>query len=105
MTPTGTVKGPDATIGANSRASFNVAATVPNAWSVSTKILSNMPVVAEPSMYGQDRTWGHDSIGVTTPAQDWYLAEGCTAGGFETWVLVQNPNSSAASVHLTYMTP
>ncbi len=37
--------------------------------------------------------------------QDWYLAEGCTGAGFETWVLVQNPNDSPATVTLTYMTP
>ena len=41
-------------------------------------------------MYGNNRTWGHDSIGVTSPASTWYLAEGCTAGGTETWVLIQN---------------
>ncbi len=34
----------------------------------------------------------------------WYLAEGSTAGGFETWVLVQNPNGSSATVNLIYMT-
>ena len=35
----------------------------------------------------------------------WYLAEGCTGGTFETWVLVQNPNANDATVTLTYMTP
>ncbi|MDD5667360.1 MAG: hypothetical protein PHS26_08640, partial [Actinomycetota bacterium] len=30
----------------------------------------------------------------------WYLAEGCTAGGFDTWVLVQNPNDEPANVVL-----
>ena len=34
----------------------------------------------------------------------WYLPEGCTAGGFETWVLVQNPNNKDATVKITYMT-
>jgi hypothetical protein len=43
-------------------------------------------------MYGGNRTWAHDSIGVTAPAPVWYLAEGSTEGGMETWVLVQNPN-------------
>jgi hypothetical protein len=60
--------------------------------------------VAERAMYWGDRTGGHDSIGVTTPATTWYLAEGCTAGGFETWVLVQNPNDASAEVTLTFMT-
>ncbi len=49
-------------------------------------------------MYWNDRNGGHDSIGVTATAPAWYLAEGCTAGGFQTWVLVQNPG--AADVHV-----
>ena len=56
-------------------------------------------------MYGNGRTWGHNSIGVTSPATTWYLAEGSTAGGFETWVLVQNPTDDPANVDLTFMTP
>jgi hypothetical protein len=32
------------------------------------------------------------------------MAEGSTAGGFETWVLVQNPGDEIATVKLTYMT-
>jgi hypothetical protein len=65
---------------------------------------SDQPVVAERAVYWGNRTGGHDSIGVTAPAQLWYLAEGCTAGGFETWVLVQNPGDSPAQVTLTFMT-
>ena len=38
------------------------------------------------------------------PATTWYLAEGCTAGGFETWVLVQNPYATGVTVDLTLMT-
>jgi hypothetical protein len=47
---------------------------------------------------------GTCSIGTTAPAATWYLAEGATAGGFETWVLVQNPGDTAARVTLTYQT-
>ncbi|MBU4175873.1 MAG: right-handed parallel beta-helix repeat-containing protein, partial [Actinobacteria bacterium] len=36
---------------------------------------------------------------------DWYLSEGSTGEGFETWVLVQNPGSTPAQVVITYMTP
>ena len=50
------------------------------------------------------RAWAHDAAAVSEPSTTWYLAEGCTAEGFETWVLVQNPGSRAASVELTYMT-
>ncbi|MBM3957875.1 MAG: hypothetical protein FJ313_07475, partial [Gemmatimonadetes bacterium] len=41
-------------------------------------------------------TYGH--------AHQWYLAEGSTGPGFETWVLVQNPNDADADVNITYMT-
>jgi hypothetical protein len=34
----------------------------------------------------------------------WYLAEGATAGGFETWVLVQNPGEDTAHVNFTLNT-
>jgi hypothetical protein len=40
----------------------------------------------------------------TAPASTWYLAEGCTEGGMETWVLVQNPGTTDATVGLTLMT-
>ncbi|MBU4489203.1 MAG: hypothetical protein KKE79_01035, partial [Actinobacteria bacterium] len=49
------------------------------------------------------RQCAHDSIGVTEPNKTWYLAEGSTAGGFETWVLVQNPGTETATVDLTFM--
>jgi hypothetical protein len=104
MTPGGEVEGPSVTIDANSRRSFNVADTVPDNWEVSTRVTSNIGVIAERAMYGPGRQWGHDSVGVSPPAKTWYLAEGCTKGGFETWVLVQNPNDAPADVSLTYMT-
>ncbi|MBU4441465.1 MAG: hypothetical protein KJ602_03280, partial [Actinobacteria bacterium] len=46
-------------------------------------------------------TMGGGPIGGGTT---WYLAEGSTGGTFETWVLVQNPNDTEATVTLTYMT-
>ncbi len=104
MTTGGPVAGPSAAIPAYSRSSFSVADTLPSQWSVSTMVTSDVDVVAERAMYGQGRAWGHDSIGVTTPAAEWYLAEGCTAPGYETWVLVQNPNEQPAEVKLEYMT-
>ena len=105
MTDTGPVTGPAVNVAPYSRFTFNVADTVPDRWSVSTEVVSDKPVVAERSEYWANRTAdGHDSIGVSTPAKTWYLAEGCTNGGFETWVLVQNPNPTATSVTLTYMT-
>jgi len=104
MTPNGEEPGPSITLPGNSRQTFNVGDTVPGNWEVSTKVTSDLPVVAERAMYGGNRTWGHDSIGVSRPAATWYLAEGCTHSGFETWVLVQNPNTASAKIRISYMT-
>jgi hypothetical protein len=47
---------------------------------------------------------GHSSIGATAPATTWYLAEGASTGGFETWILVQNPNSNPVKIDIKYHT-
>jgi hypothetical protein len=75
---------------------------------VSTKVSANKPVVAERAMYfsyHETIAGGHDSIGVTTPADTWYLAEGYTGGEFDTWVLVQNPGVADAMVTLDFQLP
>jgi len=61
-------------------------------------------VVAERAMYGNSRAWAHGSIGITAPAPTWYLAEGSTAGGMETFILVQNPGDAPAQVTLSFLT-
>ncbi|MDD3719522.1 MAG: hypothetical protein PHP28_12770, partial [Actinomycetota bacterium] len=73
-------------------------------YDVSTKVEATGAVICERAVYGGNRTWAHDSIGVTSPTRVWYLAEGATAGDFETWVLVQNPGTEAVTVDLTFMT-
>ncbi len=65
---------------------------------------ANVPVIPERAMYRYNRREGHDSIGTVSPATVYYLAEGTTAWGFTTYVLVQNPNSSTCEVTITYMT-
>ena len=67
----------------------------------STKLVSDQNIIVERAMYFDGG--GHNTIGVTTPASTWYLAEGYTGGGFSTYILLQNPNSSAATVDVTYM--
>ena len=39
------------------------------------------------------------------PSTTWYLPEGSSAWGFETWVLIQNPNPNQVTVDITYMKP
>ncbi len=73
-------------------------------WNFSTEATSTAPVVCERAMYGGGWAWAHDSRGVTEPAGTWFLAEGCTEGGMETFVLVQNPGDAPGQVRLTFMT-
>jgi hypothetical protein len=89
---------------AHSRRSFNMADDI-GSKDASIKVVSDTPVIPERAMYRNDRSEGHDSIGTTTPASDYYLAEGTTAWGFTTYVLVQNPNATSCDVTITYMTP
>jgi hypothetical protein len=104
MTGNGSVAGPTATLPPQSRKTFKVSDTVPNQYDVSTMITADTRIVAERSVYGSNRNWGTESIGAWEPATTWYLSEGCTGPGFETWILVQNPGNLPANVHLTYMT-
>ncbi|MBU4194408.1 MAG: metallophosphoesterase [Actinobacteria bacterium] len=46
---------------------------------------------------------GHAVMGAVQPANEWYLAEGTTHGGFSTYVCMQNPNDTDAGVTLQYM--
>ena len=64
-------------------------------------------IVAERSVYfryGNARE-GHTSIGACSTYPDWFLAEGYTGGGFDTYVLVVNPYEFAQKVTFTFMTP
>jgi len=76
---------------------------------VSASIVSDVPIVAERAMYwstpGQPFRAGHDAVGVTHPALDWFLAEGATGPFFDLYILVANPGSDAATLDVTYMLP
>jgi len=87
----------------NSRASFSMEGDIGKK-DASIKVTSDVPVIPERAMYRYNRREGHDSIGTTTPAADYYLAEGTTQWGFTTYILVQNPNATPADVTVTYMT-
>jgi hypothetical protein len=103
MTNTGPVAGPSAVLPPKTRQTWRANDYVVN-YNVSTQVQSDKPVVAERAMYDLSRTWGHDSIGVTSAAPLWYLAEGSTAGGFETFILVQNPGANPVDVDIKFMT-
>lgn len=65
------------------------------------------PVVVERAMYfvrGNNGD-GHNTIGASQKRDYWLLAEGYTAGGFDTWVLLMNPNETPVKVKAQFMTP
>jgi hypothetical protein len=67
------------------------------------------PAVAERAMYfgtPPDVLFkaGHDSAGVNAPATQWILAEGATGPFFETFILLANPNQTAATATLRFLT-
>jgi Tol biopolymer transport system component len=76
---------------------------------VSVILKCQTPFLAERPMYFNYQgtnswgwTGGHCVIGATSPAQDWFFAEGYTGGGFEEWLCIQNPYGTAANVTITY---
>ena len=70
---------------------------------VSVKVRSESPVLVERAMYWNNRSDGHDSIGTPTPDSTWFLPEGYTDQGFETWILIQNPGDGARKVTVVFM--
>ena len=103
QTDKGALAGPRAKVPAHSRATFNVSESVVS-FNVSARVTSDRDIVCERAMYGHYREWGTGATGVTAPSDTWYLAEGCTDGGIETWVLVQNPGTGAVGVDMTLQT-
>jgi hypothetical protein len=93
------------TIPANSRATYNMASDI-GTTDASIKVESDQPVVAERSVYRNNRREGSCSNGATSPSSDFFLAEGATGYdvGFITYVLVQNPQNTTNDVTLTYQT-
>jgi hypothetical protein len=99
----GLVPGPRESLPANSRRSYDVGRYV-TTYDVSTKVTASGDVVCERAMYGNNWTWAHDSIGATAPDMGWVMAEGCTGGGMQTWILVQNPGSATANIEMYFLT-
>jgi hypothetical protein len=76
---------------------------------VSAEITSTngTPIIVERSMYlntaARAFKGGHNSAGVTAPSLNWFLAEGSTGSFFSMYMLVANPNASAATLKVTYI--
>ena len=94
------------TVGAGSRYTINARDEI-GGKDFSTGVTGSEPITCERSMYWNNGTGkaGHDTIGVTKATYSNYLAEGCTDYGFDTYVLISNPNNEVNDVRVTYMTP
>jgi hypothetical protein len=107
MTPVGPVAQTPFTMAANSRKTINVNELVSKK-DLSIKVHGSAPIIAERAMYwGAGTALGescHDSIGMSAPHMTFFMPDGETYNGTETWTLVQNPNSQAVSVEITYLT-
>lgn len=90
------------------RRTFRVGAYVPPTFDVSTEVSSSgAAVIAERATYLAHGGYAGstESPGISAPATTWYVGEGATAGGFDTWILLANPSpTSTANAVLTFAT-
>jgi autotransporter-associated beta strand protein len=73
--------------------------------SFGTSVVFDRPGVAERAMYfGTNPIWtgGHGSAGATRLSDVWFLAEGATGDGFDTFILVANPFAVETEVQFTF---
>lgn len=67
---------------------------------------NGVPVIAERPMYfNYNGTWdgGHCNLGITAPAEKFFLAEGTCRYDFETYICIQNPGADPTNVKATYL--
>ncbi|MDI6831330.1 MAG: L,D-transpeptidase family protein [Actinomycetota bacterium] len=71
----------------------------------SIQVDADRPLVAERAMYfaAGPRTDGTVTAGSTETCADWYFAEGYTAGGFDTWLLLANPGDRGVSARVYFL--
>jgi hypothetical protein len=109
MTPDGPVTEPDIALAANSVTTVLPTEQYELQTDFSTKVecLEGESIAVDRTMtwLGQGASFaeGHSSVGLTAPDTTWYLPEGSSAWGFETWLLIQNPNAGDAHCQVTYM--
>ena len=73
---------------------------------VSARVSSDIPIAAVRPMYFDYHCFAVDGsavVGASSPALQWYFAEGTTLPGFQEWLTIQNPNDVEATCAITYM--
>lgn len=108
LTASGPVALAPTTLPPMTRRTFRVGAYVPPTFDVSTEVSSSgAAVIAERATYLAHGGYAGstESPGVSAPATTWYVGEGATAGGFDTWILLANPSpTSTANAVLSFST-
>jgi autotransporter-associated beta strand protein len=66
------------------------------------------PVIAERAMYfasQPNKTWagGHVNTGTVAPSNSWFHAEGATGAYFKTFILLSNPQDTAAKIDVKFL--
>ena len=75
-------------------------------FSARVETLNGTAIIAERPMYFSYKggwTGGHDVVGATAPAREFYFAEGTCRPGFDSYICIQNPEAAAATVTIAYM--
>jgi hypothetical protein len=76
---------------------------------VSAVVTSNLPTIVERAMYKSRDVMlfdaGHEGAGITSPATEWFLAEGATGNFFDLFVLISNPGDTPAAITATFLLP
>jgi len=87
----------------------NVNEAFPGPWASSAVVSSDVPIVATSNIVWSDPSggtqWAAHAGATPGLSQTWYLAEGSTYGGFQSYIAIQNPNDGPAQIDITYMTP
>lgn len=98
MTGSGVVTTFDKVVAPRSRGTVDVLSQVGDNENVSTRVESDVPVIAERPMYfiyaadtGKGWDGGEAAMGNPDPSTQYFLAEGCTITNFDTWYTLQNP--------------
>jgi hypothetical protein len=83
----------------------NDPAGAPDAGAFSTIVetTNGTNIVVERAMYWDSFEGGHNAVGITAPSLTWRFAEGFTGTGFNTFLLIGNPNAAQATVNVTYL--
>jgi hypothetical protein len=55
-------------------------------------------------MYFDHGQGGHDTLATAEPGKTWYFAAGASRAGFDTWLLLENPGNTPATVRVAFMT-